>query len=114
MSLRDVDRAMIVFKFFLSKSEVIKKEMYMLYAKNKDKFIQVQISSRSRLLIVYNCFISMQCDVTRAVLLALAVCYYARLQEPKKRDDFAIEVSSAFTSPLCSMRSYIFVEHVQW
>ena len=41
MSLRDVDRAMIVFKFFHSKSEVIKKEMDKLYAKSKDEFIQV-------------------------------------------------------------------------
>ena len=43
MSLRDVDRAMIVFKFFHSKSGVIKNEMEKLYATSKDKLIQVQV-----------------------------------------------------------------------
>ena len=59
-------------------------------------------------------FFTSQCELTRAILLALAVCYYARLQEPKKRRQYVTEISQDFDRPLKMMQSHLFVEHIHW
>lgn len=115
MSLRDVDRAMIVFKFFYDKSKVIGEEIHKLAIKNKRSFLQVcSLSFNYNPKIICISFFHVQCDITSAVLLALAVCYYARLQEPRKRNDFVVKISAEFKWPLHSISSHMFVEHVQW
>ena len=57
-------------------------------------------------------FIMLQCKITRAVVLALSVCYYARLQEPEKRTQYADAVSPAFEHPLIPITEKVFVAHI--
>ena len=50
--------------------------------------------------------------VSRAIVLALAVCYYARIQEIKMRNDYVRETSKAFRRPLENMDPKIFVGEI--
>ena len=90
MSLRDVERAMIVFEWFYDKSKLIEDEL-----KNQKNY---KVSMLYRFLNIF-IFISVmqQVDsVVRSLIMAVAVCYHARLQE---RDDFENSIVNEFLPP---------------
>ena len=55
-----------------------------------------------------------QCKTTRAVVLTLGVCYYARLQNPEKRAGYVKKVSERFERPLHNVDDVLFVMEIDW
>ena len=77
MSLRDVERAMIVFRYFLATIS----EIGPLINEKAVKEKQVHLLD----------------NTTRAMVLAISVCYHARLQ---KRTDYEEMIADMFHKPL--------------
>ena len=87
MSLRDVERAMIVFKYFFDKMNIFAPLIdQKQQQEEKEKHHEV-IRPKSQDI----------GNITRAVILSLSVCYHARL---RKRDAYEVGVSKQFVNPL--------------
>jgi len=84
VSLRDVERTMIVFKYFLGKMNV--------FAPQRDEMLPESEKEQRK--------------ISRSLILALNVCYHARLHE---RVEFEREVSQRFRKPLLTL-----VDHKQF
>ena len=108
MSLRDVERAMIVFKYFNEKMPDFHKEM---------PLVQVHVIKSIQAL--YEPLVYMQVtgsdslrSITSALILAVSVCYHSRLQN---RKEYERMISSHFVSPLILPgKEAQFIEEICW
>jgi len=87
VSLRDVERAMIVFEYFHDKMEVFGPKMDSMAARELEMEDEEEVHALPR----------SPDPITRSLLLAISVCYHARLQE---REDYEEGVAAQFVAPL--------------
>ena len=117
MSLRDVERAMIVFEYFFDKMEIFELKINERAEKHDlemEDIEQVCLTICICLLFFLDAFPHRQSfppfhpqeptpwvpfpdPITRSLLLAISVCYHARLQD---REDYEEGVSAQFVAPL--------------
>ena len=106
MSLRDVERAMIVFKYFCDKSNV--------FSELVSEMAEDEVSYNVYELFDFSVFLKDKESVdfiTRALILSLSVCYHARLQE---RAEYEEGVVAQFMAPLDCDSVDIFHEEIKW
>ena len=104
MSLRDVERAMIVLEYFFDKMAVFKQHMDQKAAQHALENDEVCFFIIGFKILTYMNFhldpqipLANPDDTTRSLVLALSVCYHARLQE---RVEYEEGVAQEFTPPL--------------
>jgi hypothetical protein len=98
VSLRDVERAMIVFIYFFEKMAVLRDPINKKKMKEDAEMnAQVQLAEGPILAPVAVASSTVATDLTRSLILSLSVCYHARLSD---RKEYERKVAHEFTAPL--------------
>ena len=113
VSLRDVERCMIVFEYFFEQKDLFAERMNEKATKEKKVVIICLLDHYFQCYRV--CYDSLQPltdPVSRSLVLALSVCYHARLQD---RTDYENGVSKQFIPPLALPGGVVqFKDEIKW
>ena len=104
ISLRDIERAMVIFKWFLENHNMFDQELRKI-----DRY-QVIIMIMKWTIVYFATVLMQECQAeTRALILSLAVNYHARITDKSK---FEEEVCSQIQFPLQKMTKESFVDEI--